>query len=231
MDAGGKWWDLKVGFNIAHSQSLCMDSQQDFGENLPTKGHLMEYPMPTQNLPFIFSFDASPPNKSGDRRCCLFSFVFCLLYVITRYFESWILLPFCPFYSNYISKLYFVPFITLMNWNSKSSTGTKKKVVYQRGQLFSIFFGWIILCYRGLVDFKIFSYSMFLCSATSLCPCFVSMDGPSLDLCVRGCKRAVCFSVIGHLKEGAAQLESTLKATTLFTTQLSFLMNILPRCG
>lgn len=72
---------------------------------------------------------------------------------------------------------------------------------------------------------------MFLCSATSLCPCFVSMDGPSLDLCVRGCKRAVCFSVIGHLKEGAAQLESTLKVTTLFSTQLSFLMNILPRCG
>lgn len=92
----------------------------------------------------------------------------------------------------------------------------KKKVVYQRGKLFSIFFGWITLCYRGFVDFKFFGYSMFLCSVTSLCPCFVSMDGPSLNLCVRGCKRAVCFSVIGHLKEGAAQLESTLKVTQLY---------------
>lgn len=83
MVAGGKWWDLKVGFNIAHSQSLCMDSQQDFGENLPTKGHLMEYPMPTQNLPFIFSLLTHPLQTNLGIEDAAFFLLFFVFYMLS----------------------------------------------------------------------------------------------------------------------------------------------------
>lgn len=34
---GGKWWDLRLVFNMVHFQSLCKDFQLDFGKNLQHK--------------------------------------------------------------------------------------------------------------------------------------------------------------------------------------------------
>ncbi|CAL5383718.1 unnamed protein product [Camellia sinensis] len=60
--SSGKLWDLKVGSNIAHSQSHWVDSQPNFGENLPPKSTSMgasdvgtSQAIPSPNLPFIFA--------------------------------------------------------------------------------------------------------------------------------------------------------------------------------
>lgn len=61
--AGGNWWNPKVGFSIPHSQCPCMDSQPDFGKNLPARCHLLS------KLTFsIRTFTA----------CLFFAFIFAL---------------------------------------------------------------------------------------------------------------------------------------------------------
>lgn len=152
MVAGGKWWDLKVGFNIAHSQSLCMDSQQDFGENLLTKGSMDAFDgifHACLKLAFqFFSFNHPLQTNLGIQDA--FFFRFCSIYYhplfwIKNFPPLFWIKNFTPLPSLLlVLPLYFVPFITLMNRNSKSSIGTKR-VVNPRGELFSIFFGWNIL--------------------------------------------------------------------------------------
>lgn len=39
--ADGKLWEIKVGFSMAHFQSLVMDSQLDFGKNLQDEGAII----------------------------------------------------------------------------------------------------------------------------------------------------------------------------------------------
>jgi hypothetical protein len=74
--AGGNWWNPKVGFSIPHSQCPCMDSQPDFGKNLPSRCHLLSkltFFICTFTIYFLLSFllslAHSPQSHVGMFRC------------------------------------------------------------------------------------------------------------------------------------------------------------------
>lgn len=140
MVAGGKWWDLKVGFNIAHSQSLCMDSRQDFGENLLTKGSMDAFDgifHACLKLAFqFFSFNHPLQTNLGIQDAFFFRLCLYILspLILNQEFPSLILnqefyspsvpstcitFVFCTIY--YIDESEFEEF----NWNKKSSESAR----------------------------------------------------------------------------------------------------------